>query len=509
MEQRGVLVAIAGRRDGVRVYALDEIRRAIDWRIDTEVRREKDKTRREEAKKIAATEFGLGFPEPKRHPERSLSLAPALPTKVKPQRRASTSSGVFLKRIRPPIPPVPPIPSQPNVEDPPTYQLAQSRDRLEHRMSAHQLVQRTPVEPAILNPVNHITTPGSGHDIKADWNSRGSSDDEAIDIVAAGASGSQALDERTSSMAAASSNQPPILLPSNVPPISRSTNRRSRPANLDLSSTRMDSGSTTVVQPPSPAPTLTAIRQTLQSHPPTSGQGNGNGNPAPERDGDEGDDEEGPSTPTDHITLAQALLESRISGLPPAGTRQPQQAILINALQPVNDSSRPRTSESVSQRSGRSNATRGRRRWSVMDVFHNASPRPSEDNTVPPPLPPIPTSQSHTLGRSRSGRPLVNPHTRSESPIVQPPTPTRSTPNLVQNLSVTTPSRYRFLPRVLTEAFSGRRGSAQSSLSDIEKSRVTAAPAQTHAQPPKLEYVKLPGTKGAVLIKAVETAKKR
>jgi len=511
MEQRGVLVAIAGRRDGVRVYALDEIRRAIDWRIDTEVRREKDKTRREEAKKIAATEFGLGFPEPKRHPERSMSLAPALPTKVKPQRRASTSSGVFLKRTRPPIPPVPPIPSQPNVEDPPTYQLAQSRDRLEHRMSAHQLVQRTPVEPAILNPVNHITTPGSGHDIKADWNSRGSSDDEAIDIVAAGASGSQALDERTSSMATASTNQPPILLPSNLPPISRSTNRRSRPANLDLSSTRMDSGSTTVVQPPSPTPTLTAIRQTLQSHPPTSGQGTSNGNLAPERDGDEGDDEEGPSSPTDHITLAQALLESRISGLPPAGTRQPQQAILINALSPVDSSSRPHTSESVSQRSGRSNTTRRRRRWSVMDVFGGgATPRSSEDaNSVPPPLPPIPPLQHRALGRSRSGRPLITPPTRSESPIVQPPTPTRSTPNLVQNLSVTTPSRYRFLPRVLTEAFSGRRGSTQSSLSDVEKSKVTMAPAQTHAQPPKLEYVKLPGTKGAVLIKAVETAKKR
>ena len=28
------------------------------------------------------------------------------------------------------------------------------------------------------------------------------------------------------------------------------------------------------------------------------------------------DDEEGPSTPTDHITLAQVLLENRIPGLP-------------------------------------------------------------------------------------------------------------------------------------------------------------------------------------------------
>ena len=146
-----------------------------------------------------------------------------------------------------------------------------------------------------------------------------------------------------------------------------------------------------------------------------------------------------------------------------------------------------------------------------MDVFNgNSTPRPSEDESiVPPPLPPTPTSRLRPLNRSRSGRFLASSSARSESPVIRPPTPTRSTPNLVQNLSVTTPSRYRFLPRVLTEAFSGRRGSAQSSLSDVEKSKVMATPAQTHAQPPKLEYVKLPGTKGAVLIKAVETAKKR
>jgi hypothetical protein len=62
---------------------------------------------------------------------------------------------------------------------------------------------------------------------------------------------------------------------------------------------------------------------------------------------------------------------------------------------------------------------------------------------------------------------------------------------------------------MLTQAFSGRRGSAVSSSSDIEKSRATTTPTPTNVAPPKLEYVKLPGTKGAVLIKAVETAKKR
>lgn len=506
MEQRGVLVAIAGRRDGVRVYALDEVRRAIDWRIDTEIRREKDKTRREEAKKLAAADFGLGFVETKHPPEKNSSTRPTTPTRSKSQRRPSTSGSVFLKKS--PTPPVPPIPHLPNVEDPPSYQLAQGRDRLERRMSAHQLVQRAPIQPAIFSPVPHIPTTGSGDDVKAEWSSRVSSDDEAIDIVAAGASGSQALDERTSSIAAASSNQPSILTSASPPPTSRSTGRRNRPANLDLTTTRMESGSSTVVQPPSPAPTLTAIRQTLRSHPSTIDQGTLNGGTAPDRDGDEGDDEEAISTTADHITLAQALLESRIPGLPPAGTRQPQQAILLGARQLVDDSSRPRTSESVSQRSSRSSTTRSRRRWSVMDVFHDNTTTGSATAASPSP-PATPASRPRTFSRLRPGPAPAGPLSRSESPANQPLIPTRSTPNLAQNPQVTTPSRSRFFPRLLSEAFSGRRGSAQSSSSDIEKSRATATPAPTNAAPPKLEYVKLPGTKGAVLIKAVETAKKR
>ena len=490
------------------MYALDEVRRAIDWRIDTEIRREKDRIRREESKKTATGELGVGFVEPKRYPEKSPPLAPPTPTKSKSQRRGSASSIALAKKPRYPPTPVPPIPPLPNPEDPPTYQLAQTRDRLEHRMSAHQLVQRTPAEPAILNPVIHMGSPGSSDDVKAEWSSRASSDDEAIDIVAAGASGSQALDERTSSMPVSSSNQPSMLLPSSIPSASRSANRRNRPANLDLSSTRVEPTSA-AVQPPSPTPTLTAIRQTLQSHPPTLDRGTGRNNTT-DHDGDEEDDEEGPSTPTDHITLAQALLESRIPGLPPIGTRQPQQAILINNRQAVGGPPRPHTSENGLQRSGRSGTIR-RRRWSVMDVFSgNTTPRSSEDaNAALPSRPPTPASRPRTLSRSQSGRIPTTPPTRGGSPANEPPSPTRSTPNLLQNLPPMTPPRSRFFPRILSEAFSGRRGSTHSSLSDVEKSRTTTTPTQTHVPPPKLEYVKLPGTKGAVLIKAVETAKKR
>lgn len=507
MEQRGVLVAIAGRRDGVRVYALDEVRRAIDWRIDTEIRREKERIRKEEAKKLTANDLGLGFVEAKRYPEKSPSIVPTTPTRSKSQRRPSTSSSVFMRKPRPPTSPVPPIPSIPNIDDPPPYQLAHSRDRLQHRMSAHQLVQRPP-EPPVFSPVTHIATTGSTDDFKADWASRASSDDEAIDIVAAGASGSQALDERTSSIAAASSNnQPSIVSPSNISPASRSTNRRNRPANLDLSATRTESGTSVVVQPPSPAPTLTAIRQTLRTHRSTVGQGTTNSNSATGRDGDEGDDE-GPSTANDHITLAQALLESRIPGLPPIGSRQPQQAILIDAQR--FDDPRPRTSESMSQRSGsgRSNTVRSRRRWSVMDIFLEDST--VEDGSTSHHSPPsTPTTRQRALSRSRPGRVPASPPMRSDSPANQLPVPTRSAPNLVQNPQVTTPSRSRFLPRMFSGAFSGRRGSSRPSSSDTEKARAATTSTPTQAPPPKLEYVKLPGTKGAVLIKAVETAKKR
>jgi hypothetical protein len=68
---------------------------------------------------------------------------------------------------------------------------------------------------------------------------------------------------------------------------------------------------------------------------------------------------------------------------------------------------------------------------------------------------------------------------------------------------------------LLSNAFHGRRSDERPSSPipqtiDIDNSkRVTATPLMPHVPPPKLEYVKLPGTKGALMVKAVETAKKR
>ena len=79
----------------------------------------------------------------------------------------------------------------------------------------------------------------------------------------------------------------------------------------------------------------------------------------------------------------------------------------------------------------------------------------------------------------------------------------RSTPS--------TPAQRRFLPRIITSALSGRRSDdapspGAKSQQDANKSKESS---NALPPPPKLEYVKLPGTKGSIMIKAVETSKKR
>lgn len=73
----------------------------------------------------------------------------------------------------------------------------------------------------------------------------------------------------------------------------------------------------------------------------------------------------------------------------------------------------------------------------------------------------------------------------------------------------------RFIPRIISNAFGGRRSDERSPMpssqrsSDADTRRTQGStPVTPHAPPPKLEYVKLPGTKGALMVKAVETAKK-
>ncbi|KAG6896891.1 hypothetical protein C0992_005455 [Termitomyces sp. T32_za158] len=320
MEQRGVLVAIAGRRDGVRVYALDDVKKAIAWRIDFEARRQRQRS-------------------PNSTPP---TLRPRTPTPRKPRAPRDL---------------------------PPPYS--------------------SPLQPPRLH-------------LKSEWPE--SSDDEAINILAAEASGSQALDERTSAP-------------------------RPRPSNLDLSLTRT---ATVVPSEPSPVPTLLTLRQALSAS---------NTAPSAPPDDDDADDDDG-------LTLAQVLSESRLPGLPPAGTQQPQEPILLSVSPPP---------------------TR-HRRWSTL--------------LGSPPTTP-------TLSRSQSFR-----SSHSHSSVAAPSS--NAPPSIASSRSP------RFIPRILSSAFVSRKSQDHPPM-PLEKPP-PSAPIQ--ATPPKLEYVKLPGTKGALMIKAVETAKK-
>jgi hypothetical protein len=581
MEHRGVLVAIAGRRDGVRVYALEEVKRAVEWRIDMEVKREREKTRREEVKKaLVANHDGRD----KYHSEdRKGKGLPPFPSNVKskPDRRATVSVGAHstsgisrnatVKRPKTPPPPVPSGPP-PAYSDPP-------RSRTLSSVAINPTVGRArtmSVNDVLAGTISRTQLVGEGsfhqRDTKADW---ASSDDEAIDPVAA-PSGSQALDERTSASAAASNT--PAGVPSDsssrleVPSLTRtlttpSTQSRRRPANLDLSLTRANPPGNVIATaaPPSPTPTLLTLRQTLMTSAgssamiPTRGTTNTIGSPNSDRlavdnDEDEEDGEPAPSSPAtptrERISLAEALFESRLPELPPPGTTRMQDPILLSSVGSGDDDilGSPRTSESISIHTRRSMgdaSVRRRRRWSVLDGF--LQPSLSQGTTssqgAPPPVPesdqPANLDQVQMrerrptlLSRSQSTRALSttsqsNPDNSSVRPSTAPGRDAasardgsvRSLPagSQMETSSMVVPQAQpstasRFLPRIITNAFQGRRlegqpGSPKTTESDGRKSLAGPLPGAVPA--PKLEYVKLPGTKGSVMIKAVETAKKR
>lgn len=250
-------------------------------------------------------------------------------------------------------------------------------------------------------------------------------------------------------------------------------------------------------------------------------------------DADEDDDDTLP-VPGERITLVQALLESRLPELPPAGTIQPQEPILIHASDPaIGEDGFPATSslpDALSYSHSISRPPEGRRRrWSVLGSIFN--PTGSQDMRTssrhdslmgsPVYCPAVPESDGRPLARSLSGRaqPLAStigitsrpstsggphpPHTNSSSPV-----PTASS-------SLGSAPPHHLLPRFFSAAFSSRRSDDRPPTlvlknvdMDSRKNNVHPMPTP-QVPPPKLEYVKLPGTKGSLLIKAVETQKKR
>ncbi|GBE78326.1 hypothetical protein SCP_0112110 [Sparassis crispa] len=577
MEHRGVLVAIAGRRDGVRVYALEEIKRAVEWRMEAEVRREQERARRELAKRSQVTYSGLGHHDGEKRGSTEKDMRGKTPvTPVSGKNSAPWTSGSVppvphLGRPKPPArtatvkapkakpktparpttptgpPPAYNTPATPRARDPPVAPVTRSRATSISEVMAGTMNRHHTLD----NPIQ------VDEDAKADW---ASSDDEAINVVAA-PSGSQMLDERTSSMAATTASTAgsrPTLDMGRVqsaPSIQTRTTRRSRPSNLDLTITRTNTVTNVVpVPPPSPTPTLLSLQQAL-TLPPSMGTLStlsSVGNTAPNADADvdadiEADEDDdgdmepaSPSTPTrERISLAEALLESRLPDLPPVGTRRPQQPILLDAREDEVPAS-PRTSESTytGQSLGEQPTGRRRRRWSVLGGVFTHIPGNSQSS-----IPSLPESTAlggsssvaedqptemrerttSQLTRSNSTRIVQSSSTVSVRPPSRPstsPGPSgtseRSAAALVGDLpplpSARIPSAStRFLPRIITNAFQARRSDDTPILpraSEGDVKRTVAGPIPPHAPAPKLEYVKLPGTKGAVMVKAVETAKK-
>ncbi len=530
MEQRGVLVAIAGRRDGVRVYALEEIKKAIEWRMEAEAKRERDRQRRETVKKMTRNSESISHSHNSNEKTRNASTSssfradpdfprPNLLRKNSQHRRPGSTPPLSSAPSVPLIPrPATPSRRQPNPiidltsDDTPTVELpppyAGSTDIVSPLLQTRpSYISLSPT--ARINSFSNVLTqtpmqrPENSRnrdDQKSDW--AASSDEEAIDAVASGPSGTH-LDERTSATFAAStlsmaSPRPgdPHSVPVQVasPSATATPGRRTRPSNLDLSAARSDA----VVPPePSPAPSLLTLRQALFQIP--SSPDNHTTNPSqPEDDDDDADGE---------ITLEQALLESRLPELPPIGTLHPQEPILITPSTPRETSPQitrtPTPDGDLLGSTVRRDSTRRRRRWSIMVSSPTAD---NELGSQPPASAPATRTTNQISRWPSTGR--GSALRLSTEPV---PDPAASVP--CETIPQSSRSS-RFLPWIINNVLHGRvpeeRPPTSASLPELSDvgTRWTS-PMTTPVPAPKLEYVKLPGTKGSILIKAVETAKKR
>lgn len=588
MEHRGVLVAIAGRRDGVRVYALEEVKKAIEWRIELEVRRERDRTRREEAKRGSSSR--LERADSTKNQSSASRSRTSMRTASMSTLRTSGANSTFSKESISAVPPIPtrpsaapqnkppeaaqagpPLPETVPSDPPPAYSPQMSsrevaRPTFESHTSAISVqprAQRTrSVSDALSAPVRESSStrselPRTDTDIKGDWVERSVGDDEeAIDVVAAGASGSQALDERTSAMA---SGHPTPALASpgrtNISPViplartstSQTVRRNNRPADLDLTEAMPDPSTPTPQPQPSPVATLTTLRQSLLGAPLQRRSMSGFAAqefqpPATGEDEEASGVSEGETPAREQISFAQALMESRLPELPPPGSRRTQQPILLTNTHPVaspeDEPASPRSSDAhthafSTRRSvgGQSQAAsaRSRRRWSVFDGIFNPDdpaahqvssaregrpPMPHTAAAIPsepvPPLPAVARARNMdtraSTGRIATGTESnvdVRSQASASAEVLSTNSPQASRPP--------TPSHSGgsgLISRILSSAFHHRRSEDRGSMVSQRHSDTVQGVPGHPAPAPKLEYVKLPGTKGALMIKSVETAKK-
>ncbi|KAG8791922.1 hypothetical protein FRC12_007837 [Ceratobasidium sp. 428] len=492
MEERGVLVAIAGRRDGVRVYALEEVRRAVEWRLDLEVKREAENTRRSKELATKGKNRVGAAPVPGVNIPASSSAPSALgPTRPEP--------------VEPPLPP------------PPSYASTFGHRPLITRVSTTNLAAVSNAHGrtrgASLSSVVGLNSASSMHALarasangqqKSDWGDVAGSDEEAL--VAAGPEASAALDERTSAGAQAQSQpQVQVQTPSPVasPPlqIGGTTARRATISNQPT----VDNGATL-------SSMRTALAHSLLPRAPTLQPSELNAGGV-----------------SDGISFAEMLRESR---LPPPEVA-PNLAVRRASVVMLQSQSHPVVTgheldqvneDSAGQEGGEGRDSPRPRRWSFVAPSTTSLPDPvapthsslDQRPATVPAIPTVPLPQSPSAPVIPSSRAPPSPRQGSHRSTRSHPLPNSRPATPPVPTSAAGPSRRRLLPKLFGAFGSGKK--------DREKSRDRVASAGANlggedgangevpnggvAAAPKLEYIKLPGTKGAIMIKAVETAKK-
>ncbi|KAG8946393.1 hypothetical protein FRC04_011839 [Tulasnella sp. 424] len=110
MEERGVLVAIAGRREGVRVYSLDEVRKAVEWRMHAEMEKERERLDGlgGDWEHVQKAFFGSSWPVQAEDEKEDSPIHPGLPSKLSID---NPNDGPRLRGVSAPF--VPTQPAQP------------------------------------------------------------------------------------------------------------------------------------------------------------------------------------------------------------------------------------------------------------------------------------------------------------------------------------------------------------------------------------------------------------
>ncbi|KAG9098882.1 hypothetical protein FRC06_005875 [Ceratobasidium sp. 370] len=500
MEERGVLVAIAGRRDGVRVYALEEVRRAVEWRLELEVKREVETTRR-------SREFA------NKGKNRVGAQHTPMPGVNMP---ASSSAPSALG----PSQPEPEPPAQAPLPPPPSYASSVAHRPLITRVSttnlaavanAHGRTRGGSLSSVIGLNSQSLARASASNQQKLDWGDVPGSDDEAL--VAAGPEASAALDERTSAGAQAQVPSPVAAVAS--PPLQIGGAGR----RATIGSHGADGAASVGANH---GATLSSMRSAL-----AHSRSNNLLPRAPTLQQSE------LTAAGDGISFAEMLRESRLPPpdvVPNLSVRRASVVMLQSQSHPVfTGNELDQVNEDTDRPSGAQdeNDSPRPRRWSFVapsttslpdPVTRTQPPTPGEHRpaTLPPlatvPLPPSPSPVSRAppppsprQGSHRSTRSHPLPNSRPVTPPVAP----------------AGPSRRRLLPRFFGAFGAGKKGrdrsrdraaSAGATLNGSADASSgvggDAAPGTGPAAPPKLEYIKLPGTKGAIMIKAVETAKK-